>query len=313
MSNTYPVVKIPPLIANAKPQQIEHSTVISAQSLQPVKNSRLILRCQQIGYGLLFLSTLIFAAAVARDIKIIDYSVISFCLGIAAVNMADLLNSSPVSKQQRIHKNIEIIPIDYKLLLKDKIIEPSSKTTTDTQISASEKYFEQYLIKYFSDILCPSYEFNLTDKYKYSSDFTLILANGISLIVEIDEPYDGKTKTPTHCVDVNEDYNPDLFLINGNWIVIRLSEFQVCAYPTECCYFIAQIIDQLTPQFDPSKRLGWQFKGVGKLPVNSRWTSAQATRMAKVNYRLGYLKEFKVYPNRSLYLAKISTSSKNNI
>ena len=305
MSDTYPVVKIPPLIANAKPQKIENSTVISGEPVQPLKNASLILRCRQIGYGLLFLSTLIFAIAVVRDIKIIYYSVISFCLGIATVNIGSLLNSSPVSKQQTIHTKIKVIPVNYKLLLKEQIIKPSNTIATDAQKGVSEKHFEQYLIKYFNDILYPSYEFNLTDKYKYSSDFTLILANGISLIIEVDEPYEGRTKTPTHCIDVDKDYNRDLFFINGNWIVIRFSEFQVCAYPTECCYFIAQIIDKLTPQVDPCKSLGWQLKGVEKLPIDCRWTSTQATHMAKVNYRLGYLKQFKVYPNRSRYLTKI--------
>jgi hypothetical protein len=296
MSDTYPVVKIPPSISNAKPQEIERVAVVHRKSIQPIKNPQLVFRCRKIGYGLLFLSTLIFAVAVVRDVKIIPYSVISFCLGFAAVNIASLLDPPQVLTQQRTYKTIEI-PIDYKLLLKGKVIQPSSKVATDAQKGVSEKHFERYLTKYFSDILYPSYDFNLSDEYKYSSDFTLILANGISLIIEIDEPYEGKSKAPTHCIDVDKDYNRDLFFVNGNWIVIRFSEFQACAYPTECCYFIARTIDNLIQPINPSESLGWQFKGVDKLPMDRRWTSSQAAYMAKVDYRLEYLKEYKVYPN----------------
>lgn len=297
MSDTYPVVKIPPSISNAKPQEIERVAVANRKSIQSVTNPQLVFRCRQIGYGLLFLSTLIFAVAVVRDVKIIPYSVISFCLGFAAVNVASLLNPPQLSRQQRILKTIETIPVDYKLLLEGKVIQPSNKVATDAQKGVSEKHFERYLTKYFSDILYPSYEFNLNDEYKYSSDFTLILANEISLIIEIDEPYEGKSKAPTHCIDVDKDYNRDLFFVNGNWIVIRFSEFQACAYPTECCYFIARTIDNLIQPINPSESLGWQFKGVDKLPMDRRWTSAQAAYMAKVDYRLEYLKEYKVYPN----------------
>lgn len=296
MSNTYPVVKIPPLISNAKPQEIKANIVVNARLTQLPKNSHLVLCCRKIGYGLLFLSTLIFAVAVARDIKIILYSVISFFLGIGTISMASLLDSRQAIERQKA-ENIRTIPVDYKMLLEGKIMKPSSKLATAAQKGVSEKHFEQYLIKYFSDILYPSYEFNLTDKYKHLSDFTLILANGISLAVEIDEPYEGRTKAPTHCIDIDKDYNRDLFFINGNWIVIRFSEFQICAYPTECCYLIAQTIDKLIIHSDPLKSLGWQFKGVGKLSIDRRWTSAQATQMAKVEYRLGYLKQYKVCPD----------------
>jgi very-short-patch-repair endonuclease len=297
MSDTYPVVKIPPSISNAKPQEIERVAIVNRKSIQPAKNPQLVFRFRQIGYGLLFLSTLIFAVAVVRDVKIIPYSVISFCLGFAAVNMASLLDPSQMPTQQQTLKTIETIPVDYKLLLEGKVMQPSSKVATDAQKGVSEKHFEQYLTKYFGDILYPSYEFNLSGKYKYSSDFTLVLSNGISLIVEIDEPYNGKDKAPTHCTNADEDYNRDLFFVNGNWIVIRFSEFQVCAYPTECCYFIARTIDDLMQSSNRSGSLSWQFKGVDKLPMDYRWTSAQATHMAKADYRLGYLKQYKVYPN----------------
>lgn len=297
MSDTYPVVKIPPSIANAKPQEIERITVVGEKLFQPPKNPQLILRCRQIGYGLLFTSTLIFAIAVVRDVKIIPYSVISFCLGIAAVNIASLLEQTQPSHQQSTLKTIETIPINYKKLLDRQIIEPSNKVATDAQKGVSEQHFEKYLSKYFGDILYPSYEFNLSGKYKYSSDFTLILANGISLIVEIDEPYEGRSKAPTHCTDINKDYNRDLFFVNGNWIVIRFSEFQVCAYPAECCYFIAQTIDNLIQPTNRSASLSMQFKGVAKLPIDRRWTSAQAVYMAKKDYRLEYLNKYKIYSN----------------
>lgn len=305
MPDTYPVVKIPDLIANVKPQQIEHRSIVE-QVTGIVKYPKFVIRSEQIGYGLLFLSMVIFAVAAARDVRLLPYSVISLCLGIAAINTASLLKptqriythrSSPaipgegLHQQQNVIDKVETLPVDWQKLLDGKVM-PFGKTA-NTQVGVSEWHFKNYLTKYFASILRPSYEFKIDDNYRYSSDFTLILPNGISLIIEVDEPYNGKDNKPHHCTDIDRDDNRDNFFLNGNWIVIRFSEFQVCAYPTECCYVIARTIYS----FDPSSSSIRAFKGVSDLPIDRRWNTRQATQMAQQNYRLGYLNKYKVFPN----------------
>jgi hypothetical protein len=122
------------------------------------------------------------------------------------------------------------------------------------------------------------------------------MPNGISLIIEVDEPYEGKSKRPHHCNDDGKDDRRDEFFIKGNWVVIRFSEFQVCAYPTECCYTIAQVIDSLMQPLQGS--LSQNFKGVRDLPSDRRWNTRQATEMARRDYRLEYLEKYGVYKGK---------------
>jgi very-short-patch-repair endonuclease len=326
---TYPVVKIPALIANAKPQQIEHRSIVVEKINRIAKYPNSILRSNQIGYGLLFLSTLIFAIAVVRDVYFLPHSLISFCLGIAAINIASLLDSAQTPDPHIETKSIETIPIDYSSLLAGKVMayqlpgEERIDGSAKAQKGVSESYFERYLSKYFDNILHPSYEFKIDENYRYSSDFTLILDNGISLIVEIDEPYNGKDNQPHHCIDVDKDDNRDEFFVNGNWIVIRFSEYQVCAYPIECCYVIARTIDSILFPFSPrgsangrlrqqrgyandlNSNLSRQFKGVKDLPVDRRWNTRQATQMAQQDYRLGYLEKYGVYKQKVAKTSKL--------
>jgi hypothetical protein len=175
MPDTYPVVKIPDLIANVKPQQIEHRSIVE-QVTGIVKYPKFVIRSEQIGYGLLFLSMVIFAVAAARDVRLLPYSVISLCLGIAAINTASLLKptqriythrSSPaipgegLHQQQNVIDKVETLPVDWQKLLDGKVM-PFGKTA-NTQVGVSEWHFKNYLTKYFASILRPSYEFKIDD------------------------------------------------------------------------------------------------------------------------------------------------------
>jgi very-short-patch-repair endonuclease len=250
----------------------------------------------------LFFATLVFAVAVARDLPLLLQAGISFSFGIAVINTVSLFPLQKVKGSQKtskkssiepdkeiITKTVEIIPVDFSKLLAGKVMPYGAEATA--QVGVSEAQFNRHLNRYFSNILHPGYEFKISQGYKYSSDFTLILANGISTIVEIDEPYVGTTKKPHHCTDDGKDDKRDEFFIKGNWVVIRFSEFQVCTYPIECCYTIAKVIDTI----DPTSNLSNQFKGVEQLPIDQRWTMKKARSMAKQNYRQKYLKECDIY------------------
>ena len=293
---TYPVVKIPDLISGTRPIIIRHRETVSHPKIPKTRLSQLPIYLGYIGWGAIILSIFIFAIGVVTSERLLRVSPICLCLGIAVLNTKDLLPSAKNRSRLgvQIVEKIQTIPPNWQTIVQGKIMlyEPEISTA---QIGVSEKYFQKYLQKYFQDILHPSYQFKINDEYAYSSDFTLILPNGISIDLEIDEPYNGLNNQPHHCTDDGKDDRRDEFFIRGNWIVIRLSEFQVCAYPDECCYFIARTIEQIAQQNIVALD---RFTGVGDLPTDSRWTSQESRQMAKDKYRVRYLAKYNVYGSR---------------
>ena len=290
---TYPVVKIPDLISGTRPIIIRHRETVSHPKIPKTRLSQLPIYLGYIGWGAIILSIFIFAIGVVTSERLLRVSPICLCLGIAVLNTKDLLPSAKNRSRLgvQIVEKIQTIPPNWQTIVQGKIMlyEPEISTA---QIGVSEKYFQKYLQKYFQDILHPSYQFKINDEYAYSSDFTLILPNGISIDLEIDEPYNGLNNQPHHCTDDGKDDRRDEFFIRGNWIVIRLSEFQVCAYPDECCYFIARTIEQIAQQNIVALD---RFTRVGDLPTDSRWTSQESRQMVKDKYRVGYLAKYNVY------------------
>lgn len=294
--NTYPVVKIPDLIAEAKPKIIRHRETVVRPPRLKNRSSWLPIYFECVGWGAIILSIFIFAIGVVTSDRLLRVSPICLCLGIAVLNTKALLASGKNRSRLgvQIIEKIQTIPPDWQTIVHEKIM-PYEPEISTAQIGVSEKYFQNYLQKYFQDILHPSYQFKINDEYAYSSDFTLILPNGISIVLEIDEPYNGLNDRPHHCTDDGKDERRDEFFLKGNWVVIRLSEFQVCAHPDECCYFIARTIDRIAQQDIVALD---RFTGVGDLPIDPRWTSQASRQMAKDKYRVGYLPKYNVYGSR---------------
>ncbi|MCG8894677.1 hypothetical protein G1K73_13090 [Tenacibaculum finnmarkense] len=65
----------------------------------------------------------------------------------------------------------------------------------------------------------------------------------IRIDIEIDEPYAGITRQPTHCK--GEDVNRDNYFRDRGWIVIRFSELQVHTKEIECLNFIVSVINSI--------------------------------------------------------------------
>jgi very-short-patch-repair endonuclease len=305
----YPVIKIPPLISRARnlsASDTKGSRFVDCYLQRSIlfhdeasERYRSINNINLAGYLSLFLSAVIFIAAIFIDRNWLNFSFICFFLWFASLNLADLI-AARTKKTKRARptttsSSVESIPsthvnaIDWDDVLAGKLLKYGA--IAQAQVGVSEAHFERYLKKYFGDYLKPGYEFELNDRFKYSNDFTLILPKSISLIIEVDEPYEGRTKKPHHCKDDGKDDYRDKFFLKGNWIVIRFSEFQVCAFPDECCYQIAKTIDSIDPQFNFANR----FVGIGKLPLDRRWSEREAKAMAKRDYRLDYLKRYNIY------------------
>jgi hypothetical protein len=144
-----------------------------------------------------------------------------------------------------------------------------------------------YLHKYFDGIIFAGESFPIPNStFQYSSDFSIVLPDGLSIIIEIDEPYYYKDGTPTHCIDRNKDSDRNKFFLAGAWSIIRFAEEQIVINPEGCCLEIARLLVQLTrdrqylTKFSP---------GVFPLKEIRCWSYSEAEIMASGKYRDRYL------------------------
>ncbi|MCC3589268.1 MAG: hypothetical protein JGK14_01165 [Microcoleus sp. PH2017_28_MFU_U_A] len=176
-----------------------------------------------------------------------------------------------------------------KSLLKKIVQPPASQSKGGVQQGVSEKQFFVYLCRYFSGFydFCMGGEFPIPGtSFRYTADFILIhKPTGLAIDIEIDEPYDGRTGKPHHCVDRNKDSQRNRFFLERNWVVIRFSELQVVKYPDACCRVIARVICQITGDYRGLVQLG----NVADLLSHKQWTVKEATYMAKMRFRQSYL------------------------
>lgn len=67
--------------------------------------------------------------------------------------------------------------------------------------------------------------------------------------IEIDEPYDGYYRYPTHCInpeeEIKQDDIRDLFFTESGWVVIRFTEKQVHCQANECIDYIQNVLNSL--------------------------------------------------------------------
>jgi hypothetical protein len=67
--------------------------------------------------------------------------------------------------------------------------------------------------------------------------------------IEIDEPYDGYYRYPTHCTnpeeEIKQDDIRDLFFTESGWVVIRFTEKQVHCQANECIDYIQNVLNSL--------------------------------------------------------------------
>ena len=177
-------------------------------------------------------------------------------------------------------------------LLKDLMsLRVSPNGTSQARQGVSEQRFLQYLQQYFEEVVQAA-EFNIPlSRRSYSADFTVIhTPSGLGIDVEIDEPYAGKSKKPTHCCDADSDMRRNQLFLEWNWIVVRFTEKQVVQAPLSCCKFLAQAIAFVTGDRSYLKQLETEPDLLSVKP----WTTREARAMAKSNYRLTYLSGFGV-------------------
>lgn len=105
----------------------------------------------------------------------------------------------------------------------------------------------------------------------------------LRLDIEIDEPYAGITRQPTHCI--GEDVNRDIYFVDRGWVVVRFSEYQVHLQEIDCLRFIAETIKLAIPNYDIPNQL----VNKSSLQIEKLWDIVQAQKWEKSKYREQYL------------------------
>lgn len=196
------------------------------------------------------------------------------------------------SKGKEIERYNYLLLKRYKLLkrsLREIVQPPASQDNKGVQQGVSEKQFFVYLCRYFSGFydFCMGGEFPIPGtSFRYTADFILVhQPTGLAIDIEIDEPYDGRTGKPHHCVNRSKDNQRNRFFLERNWVVIRFSELQVVKYPDGCCKAIAKIVFQITGDY----RSLVQLQNIKDLLPHKQWKVKEAVYMAKTKFRNSYL------------------------
>lgn len=196
------------------------------------------------------------------------------------------------SKHKQFEQYNSLLRERYKLLkrlLKEIVKPPAIQRNKGVQQGVSEKQFFIYLCRYFSGFydFCMGGEFPIPGtSLRYTADFILVhQPTGLAIDIEIDEPYDGRTGKPHHCVDRGKDSQRNQFFLERNWVVIRFSELQVVKYPDGCCQAIARVVSQIAGDYRGLVML----QNVADLLLQKQWTTKEAIYMAKTKFRNSYL------------------------
>ena len=119
----------------------------------------------------------------------------------------------------------------------------------------------------------------------YEPDFLVITEKedkNIFINIEIDEPYDGVSRIPTH--EINRDVYRDLFFTNRGYIVIRFTEKQIFEEAKQCCEFISNVISSIDRNY-----LNCELCSKSSVSIQSQWTTLQSKKWAIEKYREKYL------------------------
>jgi hypothetical protein len=205
------------------------------------------------------------------------------CIGANLIRFLTKSNLGTVTRSKSRGSNRVLISQKTQTKI-PSVLEPKGSSTAT--IGVSEKFFLKYLELYFPGWVREGESFAVPGKeYEYSSDFSLVLPNGVRVQLEIDEPYVLRTGEPHHCGDNTKDSARDRFFLDGHWIIIRFAEIQIVESPEGCCRKIAEELSKLGIRVDKFDQLSTY-----DLPKIVRsWRESEAKQMAKIGFRTNYL------------------------
>jgi hypothetical protein len=119
----------------------------------------------------------------------------------------------------------------------------------------------------------------------YEPDIVLFDKNmNLYIDIEIDEPYDGYYRYPTHFInpedEIKQDNIRDLFFTESGWIVIRFTEKQVHCQAYECIDYLRNVLNSLYNR---------NFVNDTTCNRENQWDYNQCIQWQKIYYREKYL------------------------
>ena len=143
----------------------------------------------------------------------------------------------------------------------------------------------------------------------YEPDIVLFDKNlNLYIDIEIDEPYDGYFRYPTHCINIEEedkqDNIRDLFFTESGWIVIRFTEKQVHCQVNDCICYIKNVVNSIYNR---------DFINDTKCENENQWDYNQCIQWQKIFYREKYLGIDRFQKRHSYKEIEIDTEEKESI
>lgn len=195
------------------------------------------------------------------------------------------VNYEPTTKYK------QSIPQYFPLVLmpeKNTVIKPPVNGKSSNKGMTEESFCRDFLLKYFTNQVFDSLTvFHGSTPYEPDLAFIdLITGKNIFIDIEIDEPYDGVNRLPTHYRTSSGtiDDSRNVGFTERGWIVIRFAEEQIITNPNGCVKYIGEVIRTLYPSFN-SKSLELP-NIIEKIPI---WNETDARSFAKDHKREKYL------------------------
>ncbi len=168
--------------------------------------------------------------------------------------------------------------------LKDALVLEAYKPKNNSTKGVCENLFYENLTSHFTDIRNSLVLPIEKKKDGYQPDLVYVDESfNLFIDIEIDEPYDGITRKPTHYYN-SSDRTRDYYFNEKGWLVIRFTEKQVFCQTKSCCKKIAEVVDKLI-----NTTLLTKFEDIFDLTTEEQWTFEEAEKMALENYREEYL------------------------
>ena len=167
-------------------------------------------------------------------------------------------------------------------------IKPPVNGKSSNKGMTEESFCRNFLMKQFQNLVYDSLTVFMGST-PYEPDLAIIdLVSGknVFIDIEIDEPYDGLSRNPTHYRTQNgtSDDNRNKGFTDRGWMVIRFAEEQIISSPNECARFIGEVIKSVNPSFT-STCLDFP----RSLKSISMWNEAEARAFAAAKKREKYL------------------------
>jgi hypothetical protein len=143
----------------------------------------------------------------------------------------------------------------------------------------------------------------------YEPDIVLFDKNlNLYIDIEIDEPYDGYYRYPTHFInpedEIKQDNTRDLFFIESGWIVIRFTEKQVHCQAYECIDYVRNVLNSLYNRNFVTDTTCYR---------ENQWDYNQCVQWQKIYYRENYLGIERFQKQYSYKEIKIDTTETESI